>query len=217
MTTFDCDFALAQGDFLLAFTLQARARAVALLGPSGSGKTTVLEAIAGLRRPSRGRIEIGDRLLFSDRGVDVAASARRVGYVPQDALLFPHLTVRGNVTYAKPRTARFDLATLEEMLELGPLMARGVQGLSGGERQRVALARALYSGPDLLLLDEPLAAVDRTARARLVEALGRIRDDLRVPLLYVTHARDEAIALSEYAVVLDRGRVVAAGAPADVG
>ena len=214
--TFDFDFTLRQGQFGLEFALRSDARAVVLVGPSGSGKTTVLEAVAGVRRPSRGRLQVGGRVLFDERGTDVPASARRTGYVPQDALLFPHLTVAGNVTFATPRTPRFTLAFLEELLDLEPLMGRSVQGLSGGEQQRVALARALYSGPDLLLLDEPLAAVDRRARVRLVTALRRIRDELALPFLYVTHTRDEAVALGEYAVVLDRGRVVAAGNPADV-
>jgi molybdate transport system ATP-binding protein len=213
---FDVDLSLRQGGFVLQFALTTEARAVTLVGPSGSGKTTVLEAVAGLRTPDRGRILVGGRRLFEAGKVDVPASARHIGYVPQDALLFPHLGVRENVTYARPRVPRFALATLETMLDLGPLMGRSVQRLSGGERQRVALGRALYSGPELLLLDEPLAAVDRTARAHLVEVLRGIRDGLHVPLMYVTHARDEAIALGEHAVVLDGGRVVAAGRPADV-
>jgi len=213
---FDCDITLRQGGFSLEFALRTDARAVALVGPSGSGKTTVLETVAGLRTPNAGRLQIGGRVLFDDAGIDVPVSARRIGYVPQDALLFPHLTVARNVTYATPRTPRFTLAFLEALLDLRPLMPRAVQGLSGGERQRVALARALYSGPDVLLLDEPLAAVDRSARVRLIAALQRIRDELGLPVLYVTHAREEAVALGEYAVVLDRGRVVAAGRPADV-
>ncbi len=212
---FDCDFSVRQGAFLLEFAVRSTARALTLFGPSGSGKTTVLEVVAGLRTPVTGHVRIGGRLLFDAGGVNVAPSARRVGYVPQDALLFPHLGVRQNVMFARPRTPRFALPTIEAMLELGPLMNRGVQGLSGGERQRVALGRALYSGPDLLLLDEPLAAVDRTARARLVEALRDIRDQLGVPMVYVTHARDEALALGEHAIVLEGGRVVASGAPAD--
>jgi molybdate transport system ATP-binding protein len=213
---FDCDFALRQGGFVLEFAVRADARAVTLFGPSGSGKTTALEAVAGLRTPVTGHVRIGERVLFDAGRVNLAPSARRVGYVPQDALLFPHLGVRQNVVFARPRRERFALAAIERMLELGPLMDRTVHGLSGGERQRVALGRALYSGPDLLLLDEPLAAVDRAARTRLVEALRRIRDELGVPMLYVTHARDEALALGEHAVVLDEGRVVAAGPPAEV-
>jgi molybdate transport system ATP-binding protein len=197
--------------------VSVEARAIALVGPSGSGKTSVLEAIAGLRRPARGRIAIGGRVLFdAATHTDVPARGRRIGYVPQDVLLFPHLNVRRNVSYGAQRNGNGNHQGVEALLELEPLMERRVSSLSGGERQRVALARALHSGPDVLLLDEPLAAVDLARRRRIVDALLRIRDDLNVPLVYVTHSPEEAIAIADYALALEDGRVVAAGIPREV-
>jgi molybdate transport system ATP-binding protein len=210
-------FSLTQGAFTVAPELEIDARAVALFGPSGSGKTTILEAIAGLRTPQRGRIALRDRILFdASIGTNVHVRDRHLGYVPQDVLLFPHLNVRKNITYAAPRRADVDVAGLAHLLGLAALMDRRVAGLSGGERQRVALARALHSGPDALLLDEPLAAVDLARRRKIIDALIAIRDDLHVPLVYVTHSPDEARAVADYAVVLDDGKVVAAGTPGQV-
>jgi len=217
MTSFDLHFTLIQGSVTIEIAVSAQARAVALFGPSGAGKTSVLEVIAGLRTPQRGRLVIDGRVLFDrDAAVDVGPRHRRIGYVPQDVLLFPHLDVRRNITYGVPRTPRVGLAQLTELLDLSPLMDRRVTALSGGERQRVALARALHSGPDLLLLDEPLAAVDLPRRARITAALRRIRDGLGVPIVYVTHTPEEAAALTDYAIVMADGAVVAAGPPGEV-
>jgi molybdate transport system ATP-binding protein len=209
-------FELTQDRFTLAIDESVDGRVVAIVGPSGSGKTTVLEAIAGLRTPGRGRIAIGDRTLFSSAdGIDRPSRERRVGYVPQDALLFPHMNVRRNILYgASPRQngdgpvseARLD--SILELLEIQPLVERPVAGLSGGERQRVAVARALMSSPLLLLLDEPLASVDVPLRRRIVPALERVRDELQVPMIYVTHDREEAAALADWTIALDAGRVV---------
>jgi molybdate transport system ATP-binding protein len=216
MAAFDLVFTLQQGDFSLEIDLQVEARALALFGPSGSGKTSILETIAGLRTPHRGRIAVGDRVLFdADRHVNVAVRHRRTGYVPQDTLLFPHLDVKQNVTYGRRDGNRPDLAVLVEMLELGALMNRRVGSLSGGERQRVAIARALYSGPDVLLLDEPLAAVDLPRRRRIVDALIGIRDELSVPLIYVTHLPEEALSVADWTVLIDSGRITASGRPQD--
>ena len=214
---FELRFSLTQGAFTVAPELDVTARAVALFGASGSGKTTILEAIAGLRTPQHGRIAVSGRVLFDTAShTDVAVRERHVGYVPQDVLLFPHLDVRQNITYAQPRRADAVVPDLDLLLGLAPLMDRRVSGLSGGERQRVALARALYSRPDVLLLDEPLAAVDLARRRVVLDSLAAIRDDLHVPLLYVTHSPDEARAVADYAVVLEEGEVVAAGKPSDV-
>jgi molybdate transport system ATP-binding protein len=208
MAGFDLAFALRQGAFTVEISERTDARALALFGPSGSGKTTVIEAIAGLRTPQRGRIAIGDRLLFSDdRHVNLPARERRVGYVPQDVLLFPHMNVRDNVTYGAVR-GNSNLDALVELLELRDLLDRGVASLSGGERQRVALARALMSSPDVLLLDEPMAAVDLPRRRRILDALLRIRDELRVPLVYVAHAPEEVARIADRVLVLEQGRVV---------
>jgi molybdate transport system ATP-binding protein len=214
MAIFDLQFTLHQGDFSLSFDVKVEARALALFGPSGSGKTSVLEAIAGLRAPRRGRIAIDGHLLFdSERHIDTPVRHRRTGYVPQDILLFPHLNVRENVTYGMREGNRPDLRLLVELLELAPLMDRRVGSLSGGERQRVAMGRALYSGPEVLLLDEPLAAVDLPRRRRIVDALIGIRDELSVPLVYVTHLPEEALTVADWAILIDNGRIVASGKP----
>jgi molybdate transport system ATP-binding protein len=209
-------FELVQDGFTLRIDERVDGRVVAIVGPSGSGKTTVLEAIAGLRTPRAGRIAIGDRTLFSSAdGIDLPARDRRVGYVPQDALLFPHMSVRGNILYgfrggAAPGN-RPPVETVLAMLEIEALGDRPVTALSGGERQRVAVARAIMSGPLLLLLDEPLAAVDVPLRRRIVPSLERVRDELQVPMIYVTHDRGEAAAIADWTLALDAGRVVASG------
>jgi molybdate transport system ATP-binding protein len=209
-------FELVQDGFTLRIDERVDGRVVAIVGPSGSGKTTVLEAIAGLRTPGAGRIAIGDRTLFSSAdGIDLPARDRRVGYVPQDALLFPHMSVRGNILYgfrggAAPGN-RPPVETVLAMLEIETLGDRPVTALSGGERQRVAVARAIMSGPLLLLLDEPLAAVDVPLRRRIVPSLERVRDELQVPMIYVTHDRGEAAAIADWTLALDAGRVVASG------
>ena len=214
MAVFDLDFTLQQGEFSLTFAVNVEARALALFGPSGSGKTSALEAVAGLRAPRRGRIAVNGHVLFdSERHINQPVRNRRTGYVPQDILLFPHLNVRENVTYGMREGNRPDLRLLIDLLELSPLMDRRVGSLSGGERQRVAMARALYSGPDVLLLDEPLAAVDLPRRGRIVDALLGIRDELSVPLIYVTHLPEEALTVADWAVLIDNGRIAASGPP----
>jgi molybdate transport system ATP-binding protein len=216
MPVFQLEFSLRQGAFSLDVAERSDASALALFGPSGSGKTTIVEAIAGLRTPSRGTIAIAGRVLFaSGRHLDVPARDRRVGYVPQDVLLFPHLDVRQNVMYGAAR-GQADVGHLIELLELGELMTRRVTSLSGGERQRVALARALMSGPDVLLLDEPMAAVDLPRRRRILDALLKIRDELKVPLVYVAHSPEEVARIADRVLVLENGRIAAAGSPGDV-
>lgn len=219
-TDFELRFSLTQGTFTIALDLLVTARAVALFGPSGSGKTSILEAIAGLRTPQRGRIAVRGRVMYdTETHTSVPVRDRHVGYVPQDVLLFPHLDVRKNVTYARRHKGHrpdVDVPHLAHLLGLTSLMDRKVSGLSGGERQRVVLARALYSGPDVLLLDEPLAAVDLARRRVILDALIAIRDGLHIPLVYVTHSPDEARAIADYAIVLDEGKVVAAGTPQEV-
>jgi molybdate transport system ATP-binding protein len=210
------DMRLEQGSFVLDVQQRLEGRVTVLFGPSGSGKTTVLDAIAGLRRPARGSIVVNGRTLFSStEGINLPPHKRHVGYVPQDVALFPHLDVRRNVTYGQRPGQRLSLEAVALILEVGSLLDRGVSMLSGGERQRVALARALMSAPDLLLLDEPLAAVDLELRRRILPYLERVRDELAVPILYVTHDRDEARRFGDHILVLDRGVVVAAGAPGD--
>ena len=202
---------------LAGFELEVRSRfesgAVAVMGPSGAGKTSLLESIAGLRRASGRILLAGETVLDSERSVDLPPERRRVGYVPQDALLFPHLTAAENVRFALPRDESgkrlFDEAV--SMLGIESLLARYPATLSGGERQRVALARALVTRPRLLLLDEPLAAVDVELKERILPYLMRVRDEMRVPLFYVTHNAGEALLLAREALLLRAGRVETTG------
>ena len=186
--TLAIDVAIRQGSFELDLKWEGALGVLGLSGPSGSGKTTMLEIVAGLRRPASGRVTFDGRpLVDTARRVDVPPRRRGIGYAPQDAALFPHLTVRQNVLYGAARAASVPLDDVMAMLEVESLIDRRPAGLSGGERQRVALARALLSGPALLLLDEPLAAVD-TARRRRV--LARLLSWLKyhdLPAIHVSH------------------------------
>lgn len=205
-------FSLTQGGFTLQIDEQLTGGITALFGPSGAGKTTTLDALAGLRRPDAGRIVVGARTLFdAQRRIDLPPHQRHIGYVPQDPALFPHMNVRRNVLYGRRPGQKLELETVTRMLEVGGLLDRRVVELSGGERQRVALARALMSAPDLLLLDEPLAAVDVERRRRILPYLLRVRDDLGVPVIYVSHDRVEVDQLADRVLILDAGRVVAQG------
>ena len=205
----EIDVRLPLAPFTLDVRCELSANVTALVGRSGSGKTSLIESIAGLRR-AKGRIVIdGTALLDSDRGIDLPPERRSIGYVPQDAALFPHLRVAENIRFGGNDRDRFD--ALVAALELAPLLERVPASLSGGERQRVALARALMTQPRLLLLDEPLASIDQPLRERILLYLRRVRD-LGIPMIYVTHQPFEALALSSWCVVLRDGRVAAEGA-----
>jgi molybdate transport system ATP-binding protein len=207
--TLDLDITLPQGVFLLDVRTTITGRGLGLCGPSGSGKTTLLEAVAGLRRPVRGTVRLNGRVLFSSaQGVDVPVHQRHVGYVPQDLALFPHMRVRANVLYGAARGGSVQLDRVLAVLEIGALMERRVSDLSGGERQRVAVARALMSGPEILLMDEPLASVDPPLRRRVIPYLQRVRDELGVPIVYVSHDEAEVNAIGERVLRLERGTVV---------
>ncbi|HKO56671.1 MAG TPA: ATP-binding cassette domain-containing protein [Thermoanaerobaculia bacterium] len=175
--------------FELAVDAAITARVTALFGPSGSGKTSLLDVIAGLRR-SAGRVILDGRDLTG-----VPARERNIGYVPQENALFPHLSVARNIRYGVKEAV--DEQRVLDALEIGHLMQRSVTKLSGGEQKRVALARALLASPKLLLLDEPLAGLDRPLRDRIAAFLIRIRDELRVPMLYVTHDEEEIRAIAD--------------------
>jgi molybdate transport system ATP-binding protein len=203
------DFRLWQGSFTLDISVRLDKPVTALFGPSGAGKTTVLDAIAGLRTPGSGSITINERVVFDSRsGINVPTHRRHVGYVAQDVALFPHMSVRKNVLYGRREGQKLSLPIVTRMLEIEGLLDRNVPQLSGGERQRVALARALMSAPELLLLDEPLAAVDVERRRRILPYLERVRDELRVPIVYVTHDRAEATQLADEVIVLREGRLI---------
>jgi len=220
MITLILDVTLRQQAFELRIRDTSAVEVLGLFGPSGSGKTTLLEAIAGIRTPDAGEIRVGDRVLFSSAdGVNLPARDRQIGYVPQDALLFPNLDVNGNITYGVRHSRRHLPAdeaarlrsTLIEILDLEPLLTRRVQKLSGGEKQRVAIARALMTQPAVLLLDEPLAGVDRARRDRILPYVLRIRRDLHVPLVYVTHDEAELTAMADRVLHLEAGRIVGIG------
>ncbi|MEO8244238.1 MAG: molybdenum ABC transporter ATP-binding protein [bacterium] len=189
----------------------------ALFGRSGAGKTTVVRAIAGLMRCDRAEVRLGERVLDAG-GVHVPPHRRKIGYVFQDARLFPHLTVRQNLLYGQwfsgQRRVGFD--DVVALLGLGVLLGRTPVHLSGGEKQRVAIGRALLSDPDLLLLDEPLAALDEAHRAEILPYLEQLRDELRLPMIYVSHALPEVARLATSIVVLETGRLLASGPAADI-
>jgi molybdate transport system ATP-binding protein len=190
------DITMSQGEFVLSVRDAASVEVLGLFGPSGSGKTSLLEAIAGIRTPDAGEIRIGDRILFSsERHISLPARERHIGYVPQDALLFPNMNVRANINFG--RHARGDFESLVTILDLQELLERRVTNLSGGERQRVAIARALMTRPSILLLDEPLAGVDRERRDVILPYILRIRRELHVPLIYVTHDEAELNAIAD--------------------
>lgn len=193
----------------------------ALFGPSGSGKTSLLRAIAGFERPVRGRIALGDEVFF-DRaaGIDVPAHRRPVGLLFQDLRLFPHLDVAGNLAFAErrrdPAAAGASRADVIEVLGLEALLARDVHRLSGGEQQRVALARTLLSRPELLLLDEPLAALDGDRKAEILPYLESVIRRFQIPTIYVSHDLDEVARLADRVLVLSEGQVRAEGETAEV-
>jgi molybdate transport system ATP-binding protein len=207
-----------RGEFRLDMGFAAPTPGItALFGRSGCGKSTVIELIAGLLSPDAGRVQVDDDVLLdSARGIEIAAHRRRVGVVFQDARLFPHLDVRGNLDYGAkrvprhlPRPVSFD--DVIGLLGLGNLLARRARELSGGEQQRVALGRALLAQPRLLLLDEPLASLDAARREDVLPYLERLRDSFAIPIVYVSHHFDEVLRLASRVVLLEGGRTVADG------
>lgn len=206
-----------RGDFVLDIAFECASGVVALFGRSGCGKTTTIDLIAGLLAPDAGRIEIdGEVLLDTTKRIHVATEKRRVGYVFQDSRLFPHLSVAGNLDYGLRRArasgaAAITRAQVLELLQLGPLTKRRPHELSGGERKRVAIGRALLSQPRLLLLDEPLASLDAERRDEVLPYLERLRDDLAIPIVFVSHQFDEVLRLATSVVLMEHGRAIAQG------
>jgi molybdate transport system ATP-binding protein len=209
------------GRFQLDVTFALEKGITILFGPSGAGKTTLLDCIAGLADPDQGRIVVGGRVLLdSEQGISLGAIERKIGYVFQDLALFPHLSVAANVAYGlgalKAEDRKQRVADALESLGISELRVRRPAELSGGERQRVALARALVTQPSVLLLDEPLAALDMPVRMKIAEDLRRSIQELPIPVLYVTHSRDEVFMLGERMLMLERGKIIAEGTPHQV-
>jgi molybdate transport system ATP-binding protein len=213
---------LKREGFVLDVQTALPARGItAVFGASGSGKTTLLRCVAGLETEAHGRVSLGETLWQdSERKLLVPTWQRRLGYVFQEASLFEHLDVQGNLDYGVRRSSvPVDGATLAaaiELLGIGSLLQRTPQGLSGGERQRVAIARALASQPRLLLLDEPLASLDAARRRDILPWLERLRDEISLPMLYVTHSMEEVARLADHLLVLENGRVKASGSAGEV-
>jgi molybdate transport system ATP-binding protein len=204
------------GDFALMVRFETAARATALFGPSGAGKTTIVNMIAGLVTPGRGRIAIDDTVLFDSAAkINIAPHRRNIGYVFQEGRLFPHLTVGQNLRYGRwmrglSRDAEEE-ARVIALLDLGAFVRRRPGHLSGGERQRVAIGRALLMRPGLLLLDEPLASLDFARKAEILPYLERLRDQAHVPMVYVSHLADEVRRIATSVVRIEGGRAVASG------
>src|SRR5438552_3602787 len=204
------------GEFTLAAKFQTTGGATALFGPSGAGKTSIVNMIAGLIVPDRGRITLDDAVLFDSAArIDLPTHRRRIGYVFQEGRLFPHLTVAQNLDYGRwmgglPADAA-ERDRVIGLLDIGALLARRPGRLSGGERQRVAVGRALLMRPRLLLLDEPLASLDRARKLEILPYLARLRDEAKVPMIYVSHQAGEILRLASQVVRIEDGRVLAAG------
>jgi molybdate transport system ATP-binding protein len=218
----DLDLSITRGTFTMDVAFQTAASGItALFGVSGSGKTTLGQAIGGFLKPARGRIAVNQRSLFdADRGIDIKPEARRVGFVFQDSRLFPHLSVEANLQYglkrAGARNADANTPEITALLGLDGLLNRRPGGLSGGERQRVAIGRALLSMPDILVMDEPLAALDSARRGEIVDYIAALKTRIGLPIIYISHSVDEVARLADHMIVLDHGQVLASGLVADV-
>jgi len=215
------DIALSRPGFRLEVAFDSPGGVTALFGRSGAGKSTIAGLLAGLIKPDRGRIEIdGEVLVDRAAGIFVPPHRRRIGSVFQDGRLFPHLTVRRNLLYgawfAGRQASGKPLSDIVDLLGIGALLDRRPATLSGGEKQRVAIGRALLMGPRLLVLDEPLAALDQARKDEILPYLERLRDETRLPMVYVSHSRDEVVRLADRLVVIDAGKVVSSGPIAEV-
>lgn len=213
----DLQITKQQGEFLVDISFLAPDVGVtALFGRSGAGKTSIVNMVAGLARPDKGHIIVNGRTLFdAAKGIHVPPEKRRIGYIFQDGRLFPHLSVRSNLTYGMrltpPSERHVALKDVVDLLGIGHLLHRRPAKLSGGEKQRVAIGRALLTSPTLLLMDEPLASLDRSRKAEVLPFLSRLCSELSTPILYVSHALEEVLNLADTMVLMDDGCVAASG------
>lgn len=219
--TIEVDVAHRLGVFTLELRFTSQGRLTAFFGQSGAGKTSLVNVIGGLIRPDRGRVAVdGTTLTDTAAGIFVPTHQRRVGYVFQEGRLFPHLTVRQNLLFGRwfrpPQERKIELETVLDLLGIGHLLHRRPGGLSGGEKQRVAIGRALLASPRLLLMDEPLAALDEERKAEILPFIERLRDQADIPIIYVSHSLAEVSRLANSIVVLRNGGMVASGDPAEV-
>ena len=213
------DITLQQGDFALQAAFDTLPGITVITGPSGAGKSTLMSTIAGAIRPDGGRITLGDRVFDDcDKKTHLRPAKRWIGYVLQDSLLFPHLSVRQNMLYGHGgnKDAPWSLEDVARIMQIDHLLDRNPHQLSGGEGRRVAIGRALLSGPDILLLDEPLANLDSRRRLAILPLIERLRDEFGLPIVYVTHAWPEIIRLADMLVIMEAGRITAQGPLADV-
>ncbi len=217
-TTWQVQLAYSRGSFNLAVDLAVSSSVLSVFGPSGSGKSTLLELICGLRRPHRGLIRVGETTYFdSSQKINIPAHRRRIGWVPQDSSLFPHLSVWKNICYgALHKDHGSETEHIIDVLNLGHCTGRLPSSLSGGEKQRVALARALASSPEIVLLDEPLGSLDIPLRYKIFPYLQKIRDTFEVPILYVSHDPNEVMNIADYVLMMVRGGIVSQGSPTEL-
>ncbi len=209
----ELDFSQQLGDLTLQVSQSLPSQGItAIFGLSGAGKTSLINAIGGLTRPDSGRIALNDQLLFdAEKNIFLPPEKRRIGYVFQDARLFPHYRVQGNLQYGMAASMRGQFDNIVALLGIGPLLNRFPLTLSGGEKQRVAIGRALLTAPEILLMDEPLAALDLPRKRELMPYLEKLAKEVSIPILYVTHSLDEILRLAEKVLVLDNGKVLAMG------
>jgi len=207
------NISLPLADFPLVIDVEIQTQVTAIFGPSGAGKTSLLDLIAGLRHPKSAFVQLGNRVLTDIAArLNVPTRNRQIGYVPQDLALFPHLSVHQNLKYGCKTDGApdslFSYQHVIQVLEIESLVDRRVTHLSGGEKQRIALARALLASPQLLLLDEPLTSLDSNLKSKIIPYFTRIRDEFKLPILYVTHDWEEVRALCSEALIMDRGRIL---------
>jgi ABC-type molybdate transport system ATPase subunit len=216
MIEIDFEKKLGEIDFGINLTVEPLGLTV-FFGPSGSGKSSVVNMLSGLLKPDKGRFALNGRVLFDKKNrINVPTYARNIGYVFQDSLLFPHLSVYRNLKYGYKPDRQIRMDEVVDLLGIEHLLKRRPHNLSGGEKQRVAIGRALVTNPDILLMDEPLSALDENRKNEIMPFVERVRDEFQIPIIYVTHSREEVERLATTVIRMDRGKVIAKGTPDQV-